>query len=213
MKKKNKIAMILALMTGAIFASADYVTLIDTDAAGGIRVVEKSITENDIKDIIAQTKEEMMPVGTITMRMDNINPSSIYGGTWSLLSGDAVLSFGDGTTQSGVAIGENNPNVPLVEHSHSINHNHAKVNTDSKGNHRHAIRSESPEPSGDGALGDTFDEGNTLLKSMYTEYTGNHTHSVDLPNFAGSSGKAGVASPTIDVRGKRINVNVWQRTL
>lgn len=100
--KINKKIGLAILGSMSLFAMADFVSLIDAKSAGGI-IVEK----------------ETMTVGSVVFRMDDVNPADIYGGTWQLLDEDATVIFGNGAKQSGVAIGENNPLVPLVAHSHT----------------------------------------------------------------------------------------------
>lgn len=77
----------------------------------------------------------------------------------------------------------------LPPHTHSINHDHPAVNTTTNGSHDHNMvritgtggTSNFPRgASGDGALSSTG-----------MANAGNHTHSVNLPNFIGTSGSTG----------------------
>lgn len=200
--KINKKIGLLLVGFASLFATADFVSLVDTKAAGGI-VIEK----------------ETMTVGSVVFRMDNVNPSTIYGGTWQLITGDATLTFGDGSSQSGIPTGENDPIVPIVAHSHSMNHDHpaATTNTDT---HNHGVRS---------GVADAMDHYYKLNRNRafaginpseglggFTSSTGlvandSHNHTVDLPNYTGNTGVTGVSDATLNVRGQRIAINVWKR--
>ena len=157
----------------SFFAAADFVSLVDSKNAGGV-IIEK----------------ETMTVGSVVLRMDNINPTDIYGGTWNLITGDATLAFGDGTIQNGLASGENNPAVPLVKHNHGMSHGHG-------------FRWKRGGQSGSAAnyieRGERSSDYNTQSSSA-------------IANFNGNTADSGVSNATLDVRGSRIKINVWQRT-
>lgn len=193
--KKIGLAIIASL---GIFSMADFVSLVKTDTAGGISI-EKELSDAHM--------EQIMPVGSVALRMDSINPSLIYGGTWKLLTGDASLGFGDGSSMDGIANGNNTPIVPLIEHTHTINHDHP-VATTSSDTHSHNITIWN----GTGA-GGSKPSGYAIKSSSgsYGTTSDTHNHTLNLPNFNGTSGKAGVANATLDVRGSRILVNVWKR--
>ena len=59
-------------------------------------------------------------VGSVVFRMDAENPSDLYGGTWSLIKGDASVYLGNGSLQTGLVEGSNIQNVPLKAHTHTI---------------------------------------------------------------------------------------------
>lgn len=196
LKISKKSALILA---GAIsfFAMAEYVSLVDVKNAGGI-IVEDGTTDDDIKRVILET----MPVGTVTFRMDDVNPSAIYGGSWSLITGDAALSFGDGTVQSGSANGNNNPNVPLLAH------NHGRGTQDITGTQigRRIININGfgaffPTEHGveDGVVTSSVKSTNALGFQASRSWTGRST-------------TEGTSNATINVRGAQIKINVWKRT-
>lgn len=161
----------------------------------------------------------LYPIGSCYLTMSNHNPATLFGGTWALLSGDASLSFGDGTVQTGVAAGSNNPTVPVVYHNHSINHDHPNTTT-STDSHNHylgaAIR-QYPNTFGFGSttVGPARAEGTSEAASVDTHpytNTDSHNHTLNVPNYVGSSGTTGTIAATLDVRGSRISVNVWERT-
>lgn len=204
---KKSALMIVAVLS--VFTAADFVSMIDIETSGGI-VIEK----------------ETQIVGSVVFRMDDINPSTIYGGTWQLLAKDSTLNFGDGSIQSGVASGNNNPVVPIPLHSHGMNHDHPAVNTNTAGNHHHDggigmhsnYNNEHPASSPFGATnrvanfnGFQFNAWVHNADFPRTSTAGNHTHSMDLPNFVGNTANAGVSNATLDVRGQIITINVWRR--
>jgi hypothetical protein len=169
----------------------------------------------------------VFPIGSVVMRMDNIDPSTIYQSTtWALITGDATLSFGDGTAQAGTPTGDNDPAVPLLTHTHSMaqhthtaNHNHTASST-SAGAHTHDVRGYSGGGSGDTEISKTDSPSGSTLVLDAAESNGAHTHpiTVDAENFstanggATSTGSAGEATPTINVKGAVISINVWERT-
>ncbi len=153
--------------------------------------------------------------------MYSINPSTLYGGTWIRISGDASLRFGNGTNLDGVAVGNNNPLVPLKEHTHAANqvarsHNKGTLNITGR--------------FGDGFYGEksatgAFSRNNTSGSMKYTAegwvlndplidfnaknaWTGN-TNAVSP---AITVVEEGIENATIDVRGQYIIINVWKRT-
>lgn len=207
----GKALLSVALLSAGI-AFGDFVTMIDTKTNKVMMNQTNGISDDEKEDLML----EIMPIGSIVLRLDLTNPSDIYGGTWSQITGDASLALGNGSDLTSATIsGENEKIVKLPKHSHSINHNHPKVSTTTDGNHRHGIKSESTVSNKDGALGDSWDDNHSSAVSnvVFTEYAGNHNHDVDLPNFTGNSGVEGVETePMMDVRGARFAVNVWKRT-
>lgn len=95
----------------------------------------------------------------------------------------------------------------LPVHSHSIDHDHASVTTSSSGTHRH---DEGPDtlarstagfisymtgtPNWYNNTGANAGSGWEPRLSLETTDAGAHTHTVDLPNFTGTSGNAGSGS-------------------
>lgn len=192
--KINKKIGVAILSAMSLFAAADFVSFVDADSAGGI-VIEK----------------ETMDVGSVVFRMDDKNPADIYGGTWQLITGDATLAFGDGTPQSGISSGNNDPLVPLVEHSHTMNHDHPSVTTSTNGNHSHGWRGGNDTTAGRTAMAGGKNSLSSGPSNNAIYAAGNHNHTVDLPNYNGNTGNAGVSNATLDVRGERITINVWKR--
>lgn len=193
-----------------------------------------------VADMVKALSFEAFPVGSCFLSMTAQNPADMLGyGTWKLITGDASLTFGDGTAQTGVASGENNPLVPVPLHTHDMEsggqHGHSG-STDSSGGHHHYMFQNST--SGSATL---QQNGNKAVRvaaaaarRVYTDRddynmtTGaggadagitsdvaGHVHGVSI-NEAGDHvhalSEAGEANATLDVRGARIAINVWQRT-
>ena len=165
-----------------------------------------TVTEDELNALpqkVADLGKTLFPVGSVVMRMDAVNPATLYGGTWQLITGDATITFGNGAAQTGRATGSNDVDVPLPAHTHGTTHN---LGTTTNGNHNHAIRTGSQRMSIDDIRGNWFRDTNML---NYTEYAGDHNHGI---TGGVSVQSAGTANATIDVRGARIAINVWLRT-
>lgn len=200
--KKSALLLVGAL---SIFAAADFVSIVDSKTAGGVKV-----------------EKESQPIGSIVFRMDSVNPSTIYGGTWSLLKGDASIRLGDGSGQSATLKGNANDQVvPLVAHTHTMNHDHP-VATTSTDTHDHNVSMRGSSYTAAAAPswhtdtntvypGITLTNGNKSYESRGAIDNDSHNHTVDLPNFVGNTGSAGTANVTMDVRGQYLTLNVWQR--
>lgn len=148
-------------------------------------------TLNDINAKIAAIR----PIGSIEIRLDNVNPSTLFPGTWTLISGDACLAVGT-QANAGSISGNNTPTVPLPQHNHAMYINSA-------GQHVHGGNV--------GKSGYSFEhhQYNSRMPmeswQHQTDPAGNHTHDCGIYN-------AGVANATIDVRGARLYCAIWKRT-
>lgn len=159
----------------SLFTMADYVS---TRSGDGI-IIEK----------------EVMSVGSVVFRMDSKDPKEIYGGTWELITGDAILAFGNGSNLTGQIEGTNIKTVPLQEHTHT-------GSTTSNGAHSHTFSRPRGDKSWGNGGGNTWWGGNNYSHSTNT--AGNHTHTLTID-------ETGVENATIDVSGAKIKMNVWQR--
>lgn len=213
----KKSALIIAAVV-SFFAMADYVSVVNSGAAGGIIV--DGATEEEIKEAILDS----MPIGSVSLRMDSIDPTTIYGGTWKLMTGDASLRLGGGgDLTTGVLSGNNSPVVPIPAHSHGMNHNHSTTVSSDTHDHNINLRrsgyTAAAAPSWNSDL-NTVTPGTTLTQggNYYGDSRGpidsdTHTHTVTVNSFNGSTSVAGSANATLDVRGQYLQVNVWQRIL
>lgn len=137
------------------------------------------------------------PIGTLEFRVDAVNPGTLFGGTWTLITGDATLALGDGTANVGTISGNNTPSVPLPKHNHT-------GNTSINGNHNHKgaqfYVATGFKSSGSSDHSTPYNSGNQGIPA-----DGDHQHTF-------TTADSGVDNPTIDVRGARIKINVWKRT-
>ena len=88
-------------------------------------------------------------IGAALLRFDDTDPNVQYPWqSWSLITGDASLALGDGSILSGTATGNNNPVVPVTEHSHGKGtlsaeqaaHTHSSGSISAnQGSHTHSI--------------------------------------------------------------------------
>lgn len=156
-------------------------------------------------------------VGTTLQRFDATNPNTLYPWqTWLLIQGDVSIRLGDGTAQSTTAQGTNTPAVPLLAHTHSMNHDHPSTTTSSVGDHSHNTfnRIDQTEEQGEDGwhLQTSGGENEPYSQQGYTDAAGAHDHNVDIPNYVGNTGSTGESSAYLDVRGAFIKMNLWLRT-
>lgn len=174
--------------------------------------------------------EVIYPVGGVYLSMNDLNPSTFLGGTWELVTGDASLALGDGTSQDSNIEGENTPQVPVPQHSHdsgslftqnagSHSHSSGSLSTQEAGSHRHTVKAEGSDGGSPGGHISTnsYREQNV---QVYTNSVGDHTHTVTgntssagnhSHTVSGSVGNSGTSGATLDVRGAQLKVNVWRR--
>lgn len=156
-------------------------------------------TVSDINDRI----DNITKGNPVVFRMDDIDPGDLYGGTWKLLDSDATITFGDGTACDASATGENKPAVVLPKHTHTGT---ISGTAESAGSHVHHFTFYEAAANG-GANPAGFRD----VRRPYganTDASGVHTHHV---SGHVSLEYTGVENAKMDVRGKRIKINVWRR--
>lgn len=117
--------------------------------------------------------------GSTTFNLPNLSSRVPRGG--------GTLGQTGGSETHTLAIG----NTPL--HTHSINHNHGSFPTASAGAHTHQVQDGAGTAAEDWSLSwEARDSGSV----QNTGSGGTHQHTIDLPNYAGTSGSAGSSSPT-----------------
>ena len=184
----------------------------DYEAFFGAMMNGAGITPNDAEDTALASQffdametvvcNKIFPVGSVTLRMDAINPASIYGGSWSLIyTADSDIKLGDGSNQNGVASGNNSPAVPLKNHNHTATFSGNALPT-----HTHGLPSNSNDQTADGYVADSDGGGTPRTANTGATSAGTPSGSVTV-NTTGDG-----ATPTLDVRGKGVAINVWQRT-
>ena len=166
-----------------------------------------TVTEDELNTLpqkVADLGKTLFPVGSVVMRMDAVNPATLYGGTWQLITGDATITFGNGSVQSGSTSGTNDPLVPVQMHNHGTSHN---LYTGEAGGHNHAFKS--PAYEWKSVVSSGVYEIGVNTRTAYTELAGQHGH----PIYGGVEvNNAGTANSTLNVRGARIAINIWRRT-
>lgn len=164
-----------------------------------------TVSEDDLNALpkkVSDLGKTLFPVGSVVMRMDNVNPATLYGGTWVLMTGDATVTFGNGSAQTGNPSGNNTPGVPLPQHSHQAQHS---LTARAVPDHSHAgvpLRKRVEVGGNTGTLYSVYEDGTTSP-------AGGHGHPIDGTVAITT---VGTANPTIDVRGARIAINIWRRT-
>jgi len=122
------------------------------------------------------TIDDVYPVGSIYMSVNNTNPSTLFGGTWVQLQDTFLL--GAGSTYSVNHVKDSTPTIDGGEASHKLTENESAVRAHTHGftqptisNHRHAI-------SGDHTYNVTsssnqgFSTGNYKIGNSGTTYNG-----------------------------------------
>lgn len=179
-----------------------------TDQREQIKLNNSILAENDLLQMVGPL---LYPIGTIYENANtDENPSTLLGfGTWQQYGQGRVLvgvnegdaDFGSLSSTGGAK------NVSLTtgqmpEHNHVINP--PSVTTSTTGNHRHSI---GPAGTwGDWGLVD----GNNASSSgtAYTNYTGNHNHTVNIPQF--NSGSRGSSQAHTNLQ-PYVTVYRWRR--
>ena len=196
--KLNKKSLAVILACCATFSYAKFVTLVSAESVGGIVVASDEYSE-----------------GSVVFRVDN-NPSDVYGGTWKLISGNATLYLGDGTEQSGLVEGSDFQETPLMNHTHTVNHDHGSFTSyttlsrlSSVGYGYASGTSASVPTSGWSGFVRTGDGTGWGLKFYNTQY--NKSSTINPPNASFTSGSSGDSNSKIDVSGAKLKLNVWQK--
>lgn len=176
---------------------------VDSDKLDGLNSTDfarakHTHTPESIGAVAQVVLDRMFPVGHYLFTRNPANPSTYgYPGTWVMEEDDASVHT---TTNSGLVgkiTGSNTPVVPLPRHGHE-----AVVAPDGK--HKHDLKYESskfverqgPNFSATRPWGTPEGE---------TEEAGQHIHAVTIR-------ENGTANATLDVRGRRLMLYVWERT-
>jgi len=170
--------------------------------------------ENDIYSVIGSVTPVGNPVGSVVLRMDDIDADgmhNLYGGTWALITGDASLSFGDGTTQDGAVVGSDSQTVTLLEHTHTFTgtplatHQHDNGVSFYDDNQAFEV-----SPYGTNDIANTASYVGLGTSAVDNSHSGN-TGALSAGTPIGTNSNTGTAGATMDVAGARISINVWRR--
>lgn len=141
----------------------------------------------------AQAIEELAnmiyPVGSIYLSVNNVNPSTIFGGTWEQIKDRFLLGAGD-TYTAGATGGS--ADAVVVEHTHTV---------ENAGQHQHYFSRYSLDIMG-GPSGSNGYKTSSASNNQLTQNAGDHTHTI---NNAGVSGVGKNMPPYL-------TVYMWKRT-
>jgi hypothetical protein len=183
----------------------------------------------EIKDGYALCNGQAFPAGSSPLfsgTMPNLSDSRF-------LQGSSSVGGTGGANSKTLATAELPAHTHTMAHTHGIDHDHPNASTGSSGDHDHRILSPF------GGAGNEYLSWNTGPDNNYagpelnatnsppdnfslvrTEYLGSHTHSLDLPNFTGTSGAASnsTTSPvgsgtSFDIRPQYFNVVYLMRVI
>lgn len=150
----------------------------------------------EIPDIKTTVLNTFFPVGSIYMdATGKINPNTQFGGTWVKIENRFL--YGQGTKVIGATGGAETVTLSTAQ---MPSHNHTG-STSTAGNHRHAITAQA-DAGADPMI--SYYESVRAPKTFYTNYAGNHTHTLTINNTG--SGQAHENMPPYLV------VAIWKRT-
>ncbi len=133
-------------------------------------------------------------------------PATLFGGTWAEQWSTESVFFRTRGTDSDTGRTAGLQTDQNKSHTHSIDHDHAPVATTNGGGHTHGIFSDDAFGASGGTRA-TLTTGGTA-QTKYAEAVGDHTHSVNLPAFTGTSGSDGGT----ETRVKNRRIKIWKRT-
>ena len=132
-----------------------------------------------------------------------------FSGTAPNLTDDRFLQGSSSVGGTGGANTKTLTTTELPAHTHSIEHDHGSVSTNTTGAHSHDI---SYTYTVTGPITIPQAVGSAVNATVQTGSAGNHAHTVDLPNFTGTSGSAG-SGTGFDIRPKYFNVVYLMRVV
>ncbi len=122
------------------------------------------------------------PVGAIYLSVNNVNPSTLFGGTWEQVKDRFLL--GAGNTYSNGSTG--GASTVTLTANQMPSHTHTQASCTNPGNHSHTIPNvRSPSSSGSGAYFESW-PGGSNSRTHNTNGSGSHTHTITL-NYTGGS--------------------------
>ena len=196
-------------------AGDGFAAVIDATEAEMNYLVGVTSNIQDQIDAIYAGINAMFPVGHHLFTVKTDNPATYgYPGTWVLLESDVSIHTGN-VGNAGTTLGNNNVAVPLVKHSHSIQHTHSRGTMEIIGSFLSDNDGQSSGSTGafydGGHVGGFGDDGGGDSRRVQFAGSRNWTGVTSNPSSA-NSGDSGTADVTMDVRGKRKNLLCWERT-
>jgi hypothetical protein len=166
----------------------------------------KYVTPEGLESSKYNNPIDAYPVGACYLTMATHNPSTLFGGVWSLITGNASLNLGDGTAQNGNIVGDDVVAVPLTSHSHT------RGTQDIRGQWDQPISGGGGTPNGASGAVYLGNGNNAVRFATSSNATEKRIYFQAQRNWTGASSVEGVVSPTLDVSGAKITINVWKRT-
>lgn len=180
-----------------------------------------TITEDELNGIVQAVSdvdaklESFYPVGKVEIFLDDTNPNGLYPGNWTLVSGTASLSLGDGSSANvGSIVGSDDQLVVLPEHNHSMAHEHTRGSMEITGYFG------GDDKIGKNPKGGAFYNGSSLggggadgggnPSTIYFAASRSWSGKTSQPTNP-NTGDKGTADATMNVAGARMPVNVWKR--
>lgn len=219
----SKKGLVLSIVASSLIGFSQIFIVANADQNNNIFVTRSSVSENSLDVLIDKKLLSIFPIHSVTMRMDSVNPSTLYGGTWKLIDEDANLTFGDGTDQNSIPNGNNNPVVLIGKHTHNATqtlHSHTRGTMNITGSFGNGFYGEHNYVSTSGAFQKHSNAGNT--KSTAASWVNNGpniqfnaanswtgTTSSIVPNIIIEQN--GENNVLLDVRSARIKINIWKR--
>lgn len=176
------------------------------DAYQGYQLKQTVQNIADAEALLEQKFLAIYPVGSIYLSVNNVNPSTFIGGTWTLIKDKFLLGAGD-TYTAGSTGGEATHTLTVAEmpshthtgpshthtgpsHTHTTpNHTHTMQNG---GSHSHRVQYAANMASG-GYHGPNSSGGLYKAASTWIEAAGAHAHTVNSSG-GGTSGAAGTGN-------------------
>lgn len=177
-------------------------------------------------DALISANDDRHPVDSFLFTANAANPSTYgYPGTWILIEGGASINTADSASDAfaGVVNGDNDVDVPLLSHNHSMSHTHSRGTMEITG--RFAMDSSGTNQAFRSFQGAMYGSSNGS-SSMGVDNTGTGNSNSYYTNFAGSrswsgntsqpssstTGSKGTSNATINVQGKILTLLCWKRT-
>ncbi len=221
-----------------ITISADespYEVMSVAEMSAGTSEAARAMTAKNLKQgLQALFLDAMYPVGAIYISTNNTSPATLFGGSWTPLSGYVLRAASSGVkvntnasdggadsvsyTPKGSNSGGSVGNTTLTVNQIPA-HSHSQASCTNPGNHSHTLNSYQ-EYNGGGTYYRTFAySSSNAVSSNGTGAAGGHTHTITLNNTGGSQAhNHGFTNPTftgtaatINTLPKYKNFYMWER--
>ena len=174
-----------------------------------------------VREGLADKWADIYPVGSIYMSVNNVNPSTVFGGTWTQIKDKFLLACGD--TYNNGATGGSATNTLAVNQLPSHTHTYDKATTTASHalttneipSHSHKVgvygfNMQTGTTAGAGATDNPSVSGYTTMDSLNAGGGQGHSHNISSFTATNSGGTGSGAS--INNMPPYLAVNVWVRT-